>query len=136
MSKATIARPKKKARTTDKPAAKQIRTFRSAVNFLNSLTNFERAVRVHYNETNFGLTRMKRMMSALGNPHTSYKTVHIAGTKGKGSTCAMLASMLKSCGYTVGLYTSPHLVDLRERIAIDDMLISYPGKVISLNDLQ
>jgi len=123
MSKATIARPKKKARTTSKPAAKQIRTFRSAVNFLNSLTNFERAVRVHYNETNFGLTRMKRLMSALGNPHTSYKTVHIAGTKGKGSTATMLAAMLEGCGLKVGLYTSPHILNIRERIAVNREMI-------------
>ena len=124
MSKATIARPKKKARTTGKPVAKQIRTFRSAVNFLNSLTNFERAVRVHYNETNFGLTRMKRILNALGNPQTSYKTVHIAGTKGKGSTATMLASMLQGCGLKTGLYTSPHILDIRERIAVDSTLIS------------
>ena len=116
MSKATIARPKRTARTQSKPVAKQIRTFRSAVNYLNSLTNFERTVRVHYDESNFGLARMKRILSALGNPHTTYKTVHIAGTKGKGSTATMLASMLTGCGLKVGLYTSPHVLDIRERI--------------------
>lgn len=124
MSKTTIARPKKRtARKKGQAAARQIRTFRSAVNFLNSLTNFERAVRVHYNETNFGLTRVKRMLHALGDPHLSYKTVHIAGTKGKGSTATMLASMLRGCGLKTGLYTSPHILDIRERIAVDGDLI-------------
>ena len=67
---------------------------------------------------------MKRILSALGNPHTACKTVHIAGTKGKGSTATMLASMLTGCGLKVGLYTSPHVLDIRERIAIDGSMVS------------
>ena len=124
MSKATIARPKRAARTKPKTAPKQVRTFRSAVNYLNSLANFERAIRVHYDESNFGLARMKRILSAQGNPHTAYKTVHIAGTKGKGSTATMLASMLTGCDLKVGLYTSPHILDIRERICIDGAMIT------------
>ena len=124
MNKTAIARPKRTSGTKTKPVAKQIRTFRSAVNYLNSLTNFERTVRVHYDESNFGLARMKRILSALGNPHTACKTVHIAGTKGKGSTATMLASMLTGCGLKVGLYTSPHVLDIRERIAIDGSMVS------------
>ena len=124
MNKATIARPKRASRTKSKPVAKQIRTFRSAVNYLNSLANFERAVRVHYDESNFGLARMKRILTALGNPHRACKAVHIAGTKGKGSTATMLASMLTGCDLKVGLYTSPHILDIRERIAIDGAMIS------------
>jgi len=124
MNKTAIAKPKRTSGTKTKPVAKQIRTFRSAVNYLNSLTNFERTVRVHYDESNFGLARMKRILSALGNPHTACKTVHIAGTKGKGSTATMLASMLTGCGLKVGLYTSPHVLDIRERIAIDGSMVS------------
>src|SRR6185437_16157148 len=60
----------------------------------------------------------------LGNPQESFKSVHIAGTKGKGSTCAMIASMLEASGYRVGLYTSPHLVDVRERISVNGEMIS------------
>ncbi|MCH8147822.1 MAG: hypothetical protein IH987_07490 [Planctomycetes bacterium] len=67
---------------------------------------------------------MKRILSAQGNPHTAYKTVHIAGTKGKGSTATMLASMLTGCELKVGLYTSPHILDIRERIVIDSVMIS------------
>ncbi|UCE61359.1 MAG: bifunctional folylpolyglutamate synthase/dihydrofolate synthase [Phycisphaerales bacterium] len=62
-------------------------------------------------------------MSAMGDPHQSFKTVHIAGTKGKGSTAAMLAAMLHASGMKVGLYTSPHVLDVRERIAIDGQKI-------------
>jgi dihydrofolate synthase / folylpolyglutamate synthase len=65
------------------------------------------------------------LLRRLGNPQNTYKTVHIAGTKGKGSTCAMVASMLQACGYKVGLYTSPHLIDIRERIQINGHLIPY-----------
>ncbi len=80
---------------------------------------------VKYDERTFSLARMRRLLDVLGNPHQQLKAVQVAGTKGKGSTCAMLASMLRACGYTVGLYTSPHLIDLRERITIDGTMISY-----------
>ena len=66
-------------------------------------------------------------MSALGNPHRAYKTVHVAGTKGKGSTASMLAAMLRGCGLKVGLYTSPHLIDIRERIMVNGQMISEAG---------
>ncbi len=59
----------------------------------------------------------------LGNPHTKYSTVHVAGTNGKGSTSHMLASVLQEAGYTVGLYTSPHLKDFRERIKINGEMV-------------
>jgi dihydrofolate synthase / folylpolyglutamate synthase len=67
----------------------------------------------------FNLDRMTALMAALGNPQRSYKTIHVAGSKGKGSVCEMTASALQACGYTVGLYTSPHLVDISERIRIN-----------------
>ncbi len=120
MSRATIAKPVKAKRTVVTPrSAPDIRTFRGAIAYLNSLTNYERVPRVQYNETNFRLARTQRLLSALGNPHREFKSIHIAGTKGKGSTCTMLASMLQACGYRVGLYTSPHILDIRERITVD-----------------
>jgi len=67
---------------------------------------------------------MRTLLRRLGNPQERFKSVHVAGTKGKGSTCAMIASMLQACGYKVGLYTSPHLVDIRERICINGETIS------------
>jgi dihydrofolate synthase/folylpolyglutamate synthase len=80
--------------------------------------------RVGYNSSNFNLSRMLRILSRLGNPHKAFKSVHIAGTKGKGSTAHMVAAMLKKAGYRTGLYTSPHFLDLRERISIDDRLVT------------
>lgn len=58
----------------------------------------------------------------LGNPHTSYKTIHVAGTNGKGSSCHLMASALQEAGYKVGLYTSPHLKDFRERIKVNGQM--------------
>ena len=72
----------------------------------------------------FGLKAITELLSRLGNPQKSYKTITIAGTNGKGSTAAMTASILYNAGYNVGLYTSPHLVDVRERIVINGKKIS------------
>ncbi len=67
---------------------------------------------------------MRRLLKYMGDPHKKLTSVHIAGTKGKGSTCTMLSEMLRSSGYKVGLYTSPHVLDLRERICVDGKMIS------------
>ena len=66
-----------------------------------------------------GLERCEAMDELLGYPHRRYRTIHVAGTNGKGSTCHLLASILQSAGYRVGLFTSPHLVDFSERIRVD-----------------
>ena len=71
-----------------------------------------------------GLGRIKYLMELLGNPQDKYRTIHITGTDGKGSTSAMLASILTQSGLTTGLYTSPHLVSYTERMQIDGELIS------------
>ena len=63
------------------------------------------------------------LSESLGNPHKTFKTIHVAGTNGKGSTSHMLASILQEAGYKVGLYTSPHLIDFRERIKINGLEI-------------
>ena len=70
------------------------------------------------------LSNIKGLSTYLGNPHTQFKSVHVGGTNGKGSTSHMLASVLQEAGYTVGLYTSPHLKDFRERIRINGIPIS------------
>ena len=67
-----------------------------------------------------GLDRMEEFRGLLGNPDGRYRTVHIAGTNGKGSTASMLASALAACGLKVGIYTSPHILDFRERMRIVD----------------
>ncbi|NLO89077.1 MAG: bifunctional folylpolyglutamate synthase/dihydrofolate synthase [Clostridia bacterium] len=71
-----------------------------------------------------GLKRIRELLYRLGNPHLNLKYVHIAGTNGKGSTAAMTAAVLKEAGYRVGLYTSPHIYNYRERISINGELIS------------
>jgi len=87
--------------------------------------DYERMRIVPYNKRTFSLDRMRKLLGYLGDPHGQLQCVQVAGTKGKGSTCAMLASMLQACGYTIGLYSSPHLVDLRERLTIDGQLPSH-----------
>jgi dihydrofolate synthase / folylpolyglutamate synthase len=73
-----------------------------------------------------GLTRMRALLRALGRPQHAYRTIIVAGTNGKGSTAAMMASILHASGYRTALYTSPHLVDLRERWMIDGTMIAVP----------
>ena len=70
-----------------------------------------------------GLDNTYRLMAHLGNPHTLLPAVHIAGTNGKGSTSHLIAAALQAQGYRVGLFTSPHLVDFRERIRISGEMI-------------
>src|SRR6187401_3490916 len=108
-----------------KPAAHStgVSTFSRALRYLGSLSDYERLRIVRYTSQNFDLDRMRGLLKRLGNPQDQFKTVHVAGTKGKGSTCAMVAAMLQASGYKVGLYTSPHLVDVRERIAINGEMI-------------
>jgi dihydrofolate synthase/folylpolyglutamate synthase len=72
----------------------------------------------------FGLERMQTLMAALGNPQLANRTVHVAGTNGKGSTSAMIASALRAAGYQTGLYTSPHLISPVERIQINGVAIT------------
>jgi dihydrofolate synthase/folylpolyglutamate synthase len=106
-------------------ASHDITNYTTALKWLYEHINHERYRLVRYNERTFNLQRMRDLLDQLGNPHHTLRAVQIAGTKGKGSCCAMLSSMLQACGYNVGLYTSPHLIDLRERITIDGQLITY-----------
>ncbi|MEP0845005.1 MAG: bifunctional folylpolyglutamate synthase/dihydrofolate synthase [Phycisphaerae bacterium] len=119
MARSLPLRPKAR----QKASGTGIRTYNAALSFLESMANYEKMTRVGYNTSNFNLSRMNRLLAALGNPHKALKSVHIAGTKGKGSTAMMLASMLSNCGMKIGLYTSPHLVDVRERIQINGTMI-------------
>ena len=71
-----------------------------------------------------GLGRVRELLHDLGDPQERYRSVHVAGTNGKGSVCAMTAAILQTSGVRTGLYTSPHLVDFRERILVDGKMIS------------
>lgn len=108
-----------------KPRKRQaIRTYDAALKYLFSQTDYEQMLRVRYNRDTFSLDRMRSLLKKLDDPHKNLKCAHVAGTKGKGSTCTMLATMLQACGNKVGLYTSPHLVDIRERIVINGEMIT------------
>src|SRR5687767_974315 len=107
------------------PDPSQSTGYVKALRYLATLTDHERLRIVRYNSTNFDLDRMRTLLKNLGKPHEQFKSVHVAGTKGKGSTCAMTAAMLQTSGYRVGLYSSPHLCDIRERIQINGEMISH-----------
>ncbi|MBN2131396.1 MAG: bifunctional folylpolyglutamate synthase/dihydrofolate synthase, partial [Sedimentisphaerales bacterium] len=130
---ATAKRPRKNPQTGKTPRAKSpvrtgkpraIGSYKTALDFLFSNTNYETAKRIRYNEDTFSLDRMYRLLDGVGRPHEALQAVHIAGTKGKGSTCTMLAEMLRAAGFKVGLYTSPHVLNLRERIVVNGQMVS------------
>jgi dihydrofolate synthase/folylpolyglutamate synthase len=93
--------------------------YKSAVEFLRSRLDFERTPAVAYSEQSYKLDRMAELLSRLGDPQRKLRVVHIAGTKGKGSTASMVAAMLTAAGYRVGVFSSPHLFRVEERMAID-----------------
>ncbi len=97
--------------------------YSKAVQYIESFVNYERAIEWSYPES-FKLDRMKALAKELGNPQNAYDSVIVAGSKGKGSTCAILASILRMENLKVGLYTSPHLLDIRERIRVNGLTIS------------
>lgn len=94
-----------------------------SVRFLYSLANESRTAEL-------GLARMRVLLAELGDPHRSTPAVHVAGTNGKGSTCAMIAAAARAAGLRTGLYTSPHLVEPTERIRIDGQPVS-PEQFVS-----
>ncbi len=98
--------------------------YKKALEYLYGLTNYEIKSTFDYAPRFFDLRRVERLLGQLGNPHHRFQSVHIAGTKGKGSTSAMLASMLQAAGYRTGLYTSPHVHSFRERIVVNSQLIA------------
>ena len=105
--------------------ASDITNYTTALRWLYEHIDHERQRMVRYNSKTFSLDRMRRLLDLLGNPQRQVRCVQVGGTKGKGSTCAMLGSMMRACGYTVGSFCSPHMVDLRERITIDGHMIPY-----------
>jgi len=129
MAKTTKKTVKKRTKRSSSKVAsvrakRPFSNYRQAIGYLLEKTDYEKEQRVRYNVTTFSLERMRNLLTLLGNPHAKISTVHIAGTKGKGSTATMLARMLESNGYAVGLYTSPHLVHLHERIVVNSEMIT------------
>ncbi|CAG0963415.1 dihydrofolate synthase / folylpolyglutamate synthase [Phycisphaerales bacterium] len=108
-----------------KAGSKMFAGFEEASNYLRARFNVEAVRPSHVDSgTTFRLDRMTALLERVGNPQSSFKSVHVAGSKGKGSVCEMAASCLEACGFTTGLYTSPHLIEVSERIRISQRRIS------------
>ncbi len=95
--------------------------YSQVISYLGSFINYEKIPAYRYKKS-LRIKRIKEFLILLGNPQHDLRCIHVAGTKGKGSTCVFIAYILKEAGFKVGLYTSPHLADFRERIRI------MPGK--------
>jgi len=96
-----------------------VESYDAALAFLYRRIDYERTASAGYGTREFKLDRMRQLLARMGNPQEQLTIVHVAGTKGKGSTAAMISAVLSAAGYRVGMFTSPHLERLEERIAID-----------------
>ena len=100
----------------------KMRTYQETIEYLfNSMPVFEKVGNSAYKP---GLFNSESLDKHFNHPHRNYRTIHVAGTNGKGSCSHTLAAILQSAGYRVGLYTSPHLVDFKERIRVNGECIS------------
>jgi dihydrofolate synthase/folylpolyglutamate synthase len=132
----TVKKASKSRKKTSKVKSKKpFKSYKKAIDYLSELTNYEKEKVVRYNTSTFNLNRMKKLLSLVGNPHKKINAIHIAGTKGKGSTAAMLGKMLHANGYKVGLYMSPHITHLHERIMVDFEMINNSEMVSLMNRL-
>ncbi len=108
-----------------------IETYAAAIEFLYGRINYERVQVEAYSTSDFKLERMRVLLSLIGNPHERLSAIHVAGTKGKGSTCAMIASVLTAAGHRAGLYISPHISVFEERMTVDGVRPS-PDEIVAL----
>lgn len=108
--------------------------YNQSLDYLYSFVDYSLKKSSELAKAHFELGRMRDLMAWLGNPQDSYPIIHVAGTKGKGSTSALAASALSAAGYRTGLYTSPHLQDYVERIQIDGQPISH-AQLVELVEL-
>lgn len=110
-------------------------TYEQALEFLYNRINYERVQSSAYSAGDFKLNRMRGLLESLGNPQDRIPAVHIAGTKGKGSTAVMIASILQAAGYRVGLFTSPHISKFEERMTVNGIQPSEAEIVALVNGL-
>ncbi|MBB74781.1 MAG: bifunctional folylpolyglutamate synthase/dihydrofolate synthase [Planctomycetaceae bacterium] len=110
--------------------------YRAALRFLLDRINYERNPAAAQTMRNFKLDRMGKLLTELGNPQEGVPVVHVAGTKGKGSTASMLASILCHAGLRTGLYTSPHLTQLEERFQINGVNCTQQELITLVNQLR
>lgn len=126
-----------KRETGEQDAPGQFATYEEALDYLFKFTNYETMGRFNITRDAFDLERMRQLLAWCGNPESRIPViVHIAGTKGKGSTCWMVAALLRATGRRVGMYTSPHLEDLRERIDIDGQWITKAAFTRHLSEIR
>lgn len=111
-------------------------SYEEALSFLYKAIDYEKLINYQYNASTFSLERMKKLLAYAGNPHRELPCIHITGTKGKGSTAIMISTILEHAGLTTGLFISPHLIDIKERIQINHKRISAPEFTSILNDLR
>ena len=111
-------------------------TYQDALAYIYSLTDYEQKGFAAYAPEFYDLDRMRRLLALLGDPQDQFRAVHITGTKGKGSTAAMIESVLRAAGHSTGLFTSPHLHTFRERIRVGGRLISEGAVVRMLQDIR
>jgi len=111
-------------------------TYQEAITYLYSLTDYEKTRVERYTPETFDLARVKRLLAAMDNPHRRFPALHVAGTKGKGSTAAMVESCLRAAGYRTGFYTSPHLHTFRERIQVGGYKITREEVVALVEELR
>ncbi len=110
-------------------------SFINIIHSMENFTNLEKNLN-HYTTRNYRLDRMEKLLLFFNNPEKSYKCIHVAGSKGKGSTSKFIACAIKSLGYKVGIYASPHLLDYRERFSLcgeffnEDLLISVGNEIL------
>ena len=98
--------------------------YKAALAYIEEFIDYERSPDFSQQARLYNLNRISLLLERLGNPHDRLQVIHIAGSKGKGSTAALIASVLTQAGYKTGLFTSPHLITPRERCRIDGDLIS------------
>jgi len=110
--------------------------YQQTLDYLYSYVDYSLTRQLRYSPEKFNLERMVKLMQLMGDPHKKYPVVHIAGTKGKGSTAAMVASILRKAGYRTGFYTSPHLQDFTERIQVDGAPISREQLVAAVDQIR
>ncbi len=98
--------------------------YEKALEYLSRYTNYERALRYPYDGWAMNLERVRGLLEGLGDPDRGLSIVHIAGTKGKGSTAAMIEAVARAAGLHTGMYTSPHLIDFKERIRVSGRMVT------------
>lgn len=111
-------------------------TYDESLNYLHQFVNYEIRPQASYDTKHFNLADFANFLHTLGAPQSAFASILIAGSKGKGSTAAMIAGMLSQAGWRTGLYTSPHLVTIRERVQIDRQLISRQAFAALLSELR